>query len=133
ENKLSALVARFGSPGEVNGMVFNALGAKIRGRSKLPSNKRIIVFSPHPDDDVISMGGILHKLVQNENEIIVAYQTSGNIAVFDHDARRYVDFIMRLAGERGMAQNEVSAFCEKVTEFLDNKKPAQVDIPEVQD
>ncbi len=133
ENKLSALVARFGSPGEVNGMVFNALGAKIRGRSKLPSNKRIIVFSPHPDDDVISMGGILHKLVQNENEIIVAYQTSGNIAVFDHDVRRYVDFIMRLAGERGMAQNEVSAFCEKVTEFLDNKKPAQVDIPEVQD
>src|SRR5690606_33154602 len=93
ENKLSALVARYGSPGAVNGEVFNALGAKIRGKSKLPSDKRIICFSPHPDDDVISMGGILRKLVENGNEIIVAYMTSGNIAVFDHDVRRYVDFM----------------------------------------
>src|ERR1051326_6748008 len=89
EHKMSALVARFGTPGEVNGKVFNILGAKIRGKSKLPTHQRIICFSPHPDDDVISMGGILHKLVENENEITVAYQTSGNIAVFDHDVRRY--------------------------------------------
>ncbi len=69
EHHLSSLVARFGSAGEVNGHVFNALGAKIKGRSKLPQGKRIICFSPHPDDDVISMGGILRKLVLNENEI----------------------------------------------------------------
>ena len=54
-----------------------------------------MVFSPHPDDDVISAGGILHKLHQNENDIMVAYQTSGNIAVFDHEVRRYLDFLRR--------------------------------------
>ena len=99
EHKMSSLVARYGTPGAVNGEVFNTLGAKIRGKSKLPRGKRIICFSPHPDDDVISMGGILRKLVENENEITVAYMTSGNIAVFDHDVRRYVDFLERLAGE----------------------------------
>ncbi|HZB28170.1 MAG TPA: glucosamine-6-phosphate deaminase, partial [Gemmatimonadales bacterium] len=57
EHHLSSLVARYGSPGALNGEVFNALGAKIRGRSKLPRQTRIICFSPHPDDDVISMGG----------------------------------------------------------------------------
>src|SRR5438552_7402468 len=93
DHKLSSLVAKYGSPGEVNGKVFNMLGAKIRGKSKLPTHQRIICFSPHPDDDVISMGGILHKLVENENEVIVAYMTSGNIAVFDHDVRRYTDFL----------------------------------------
>ena len=99
EHKMSSLVARYGTPGAVNGEVFNTLGAKIRGKSKLPRAKRIICFSPHPDDDVISMGGILRKLVENENEITVAYMTSGNIAVFDHDVRRYVDFLERVAAE----------------------------------
>ncbi|HEX2205986.1 MAG TPA: glucosamine-6-phosphate deaminase, partial [Longimicrobium sp.] len=79
EHHLSALLARHGSAGPLNGEVFNALIAKIRGRSKLPSGRRIILFSPHPDDDVISMGGILLKLHQNGNDIRVAYQTSGNI------------------------------------------------------
>ncbi len=96
--RMSSLVAKFGSPGEVNGKVFNLLGAKIRGKSKLPIGRRIVCFSPHPDDDVISMGGILRKLVENDNEIVVAYMTSGNIAVFDHDARRYADFLVRLGG-----------------------------------
>ena len=81
--RMSSLVAKFGSPGEVNGMVFNVLGAKIRGKSKLPMGRKIICFSPHPDDDVISMGGILRKLVENDNDMLVAYMTSGNIAVFD--------------------------------------------------
>ena len=66
EHKMSSLVARYGTPGAVNGEVFNTLGAKIRGKSKLPRGKRIICFSPHPDDDVISMGGILRKLVEND-------------------------------------------------------------------
>ena len=79
--------------------MFNALGAKIRGRSKLPRNEKIICFSPHPDDDVISMGGILYKLAQNGNDITVAYMTSGNLAVFDHDVRRHIDFLRRLARE----------------------------------
>src|SRR5688500_17997641 len=81
DNHLSPLLARYGTAGEVNGFVFNRIGARIRGRSKLPSGRRIICFSPHPDDDVISMGGILRKLALNENEITVAYMTSGNVAV----------------------------------------------------
>ena len=64
------------------------------------ADQRVICFSPHPDDDVISMGGILRKLVENENEITVAYMTSGNMAVFDHDVRRHLDFLRRLAAER---------------------------------
>jgi glucosamine-6-phosphate deaminase len=133
DHRLSSLVARYGSPGEVNGMVFNALGAKIRGRSKLPRARRVLVFSPHPDDDVISMGGILYKLVQNGNDVTVAYMTSGNIAVFDHDARRYVDFLVRLHAERGIGGDEVPALAAGVTEFLAAKRPGDVDIPELQD
>ena len=133
EHKLSSLVARYGSPGAANGWVFNALGAKIRGKSKLPTGKRVICFSPHPDDDVISMGGILHKLVENGNEIVVAYMTSGNIAVFDHEVRRYVDYMLRLARERGIGATETPPLARRVIESLDHKRPGDVDIPEVQD
>src|SRR5689334_24936046 len=96
---MSSLVARYGTPGAVNGEVFNTLGAKIRGKSKLPRGKRIICFSPHPDDDGISMGGILRQLVENENAITVAHTTSCNISVFDHDVRRYVHFLEPIAAE----------------------------------
>ena len=133
DHKMSSLVARHGSPGAVNGLVFNILGAKIRGKSKLPSGKRVICFSPHPDDDVISMGGILRKLVENGNEITVAYMTSGNIAVFDHDVRRYVDFLERLAGEHDIGRDDVQALATRVNDFLAAKKAGDVDIPEVQD
>src|SRR4051812_12004205 len=131
--RMSSLVAKYGTPGAVNGTVFNILGAKIRGRSKLPSNCRVICFSPHPDDDVISMGGILRKLVQNENDIIVAYMTSGNIAVFDHDVRRYIDFMERMAAEHRVEASEVERLASKVHASLGNKQPGEVDIPEVQD
>ena len=130
---MSSLVAKFGSPGEVNGMVFNVLGAKIRGKSKLPMGRKVICFSPHPDDDVISMGGILRKLVENDNEIIVAYMTSGNIAVFDHDVRRYVDFLERIASEGRIERAKVDALAARVHEQLERKTPGEVDIPEVQD
>jgi glucosamine-6-phosphate deaminase len=109
------------------------LGAKIRGKSKLPRGARIVVFSPHPDDDVISMGGILRKLIENKNEITVAYMTSGNIAVFDHDVRRYVDFMLRLQHDRKIGKLEVPEFAKRVYEFLETKRPGDVDIPEVQD
>jgi glucosamine-6-phosphate deaminase len=133
DHKLSSLVAKYGSSGEVNGKVFNMLGAKIRGKSKLPTHQRIICFSPHPDDDVISMGGILHKLVENENEVVVGYMTSGNIAVFDHDVRRYVDFLERLGDENTLERRRVDTLAKRVHEFLEQKRPGEVDIPEVQD
>ncbi|HEX8450448.1 MAG TPA: glucosamine-6-phosphate deaminase [Longimicrobium sp.] len=131
ENHLSALLARYGSAGPLNGEVFNALISKIRGRSKLPQGKRIIVFSPHPDDDVISMGGILNKLHQNENDIVVAYQTSGNIAVFDHEVRRYLDFLQRFGSDFANG-GELLDLTQRMESFLDSKHPGQVDIPEVQ-
>jgi glucosamine-6-phosphate deaminase len=133
ERGMSSLVARFGSPGAVNGEVFNALGAKIRGKSKLPKGRRTICFSPHPDDDVISMGGILRKFVENGNEMLVAYMTSGNIAVFDHEVRKYVDFLRRLEHDRGIGGSDVEKLADQVYGFLDSKHPGDVDIPEVQD
>jgi glucosamine-6-phosphate deaminase len=133
EQGMSSLVARFGSPGAVNGEVFNALGAKIRGKSKLPKGRRTICFSPHPDDDVISMGGILRKFVENENEMLIAYMTSGNIAVFDHEVRKYVDFLRRLENDRGIGGSDVETLADRVHAFLQSKHPGDVDIPEVQD
>src|SRR5689334_1795019 len=130
---MSSLVARYGTPGAVNGETFNALGAKIRGKSKLPRGLRTICFSPHPDDDVISMGGILRKFVENENHVTVAYMTSGNIAVFDHDVRRYVDFLQRLAHNGQGDAKAADAWANKVRTFLDSKKPGDVDIAEVLD
>ena len=79
------------------------------------------------------MGGILRKVVENDNDVIVAYMTSGNIAVFDHDVRRYVDFLERMAAEGLTDRAKVDALARTVHECLDTKTPGEVDIPEVQD
>ena len=65
----------------------------------------------------------------NENEITIAYMTSGNIAVFDHDVRRYVDFLERLAAEGKVEPNSVVPLAKKVYDFLNEKKAGDVDIP----
>ena len=132
EHHLSSLLAKYGKAGPLNGAVFNALIAKIRGRSKLPAGKRVVVFSPHPDDDVISMGGMLNKLFQNKNEIIVAYQTSGNIAVFDHEVRRYADFLRRFGHDFDLNDSASGALIQEVEEFLDSKKVGEIDAFPVQ-
>jgi glucosamine-6-phosphate deaminase len=132
DNHLSSLLARSESAGAINGEVFNRLISKIRGRSKLPSGKRVLVFSPHPDDDVISMGGILRKLVENRNQVTVAYQTSGNIAVFDHDVRRYLDFLERAHPVLGLDTEPVLAKGAELRQTLRAKAPGEVDSPEVQ-
>jgi len=82
---------------------------------------------------VISMGGILRKLLFNDNEIVVAYMTSGNIAVFDHDVRRYLDWLERLSRERGLAAPEVEVLRQRVSGFFARKRPGDVDLPEIQD
>jgi glucosamine-6-phosphate deaminase len=79
------------------------------------------------------MGGILHKLVENENEVTVAYMTSGNIAVFDHDVRRYTDFLERLGAEGRLEGKTVQQLAGCVIDFLGRKRPGEVDIREVQD
>ncbi len=131
EHHLGSLLARWGSAPVLNGEIFNRLISKISGRSKLPRQKRVIVFSPHPDDDVISAGGLLGKLHQNENDIVVAYQTSGNIAVFDHEVRRHIDFFRRFTSAFGKAA-ELEVVLEEASTFLANKQPGEVDSPAVQ-
>jgi len=133
EHHLSPLLARSGAPGPINGEVFNRLRDKIRGRARLPTRNRILVFSPHPDDDVISMGGILRKLWENENAITVAYMTSGNIAVFDHDVRRHLEFTERAATTLGVDPAAVRRVRAAVEESLERKAPGAVDLPAVQD
>jgi len=130
---LSPLLSRAGSPGPLNGEVFNRLRDKIRGRRKLPSRRRVLVFSPHPDDDVISMGGILRKLRENENVIVVAYMTSGNIAVFDHDVRRHLDFAERAAAALEVDPAAVRRVRWAVLSHYEQKAPGDVDLPVVQD
>jgi glucosamine-6-phosphate deaminase len=132
EHHLSPLLSRYGKAGPLNGTVFNALISKIRGRSKLPTGRRVVVFSPHPDDDVISMGGMLNKLHQNRNDIVVAYQTSGNIAVFDHEVRRYADFLRRFGNDFDINDSRAGALIEEVEEFLDSKKVGEIDAFPVQ-
>ncbi|HVH68174.1 MAG TPA: glucosamine-6-phosphate deaminase [Gemmatimonadales bacterium] len=133
EHHLSPLLASQGAAGPINGVVFNRLRDKIRGRHKLPSRQSVLVFSPHPDDDVISMGGILRKLWQNENNIVVAYMTSGNIAVFDHDVRRHLDFVERAADSLGLDRPTVRRVHAEVETSFERKAPGDVDLPVVQD
>ncbi len=100
------LIAERGSSNKINIEVFNGLQKTITGwpggkpnaddssrpERALPYPKRVVVFSPHPDDDVISMGGTLSRLVEQGHEVHVVYQTSGAIAVHDDDVIRYIDF-----------------------------------------
>jgi glucosamine-6-phosphate deaminase len=95
--------------------------------------KTVLVFSPHPDDDVISMGGTIIRLVEQGHKVHIAYMTSGNIAVFDHDARRFVDFVDEYIAAFGnpAEQSQTGSIKDRVYGFLDGKKPGQPDSPEV--
>ncbi len=95
--------------------------------------KTVLVFSPHPDDDVISMGGTIIRLVEQGHKVHIAYMTSGNIAVFDHDARRFVDFVDEFVGGFGSPADHAAlgAMKSRVFDFLDAKKPGEPDSPEV--
>ncbi|MBA4187228.1 MAG: glucosamine-6-phosphate deaminase [Planctomycetaceae bacterium] len=96
-------------------------------------SKTILVFSPHPDDDVISMGGTIIRLVEQGHKVHVAYMTSGNIAVFDHDARRFVDFVDEFLTEfsTSVERPTTGSIKERVYKFLDEKKAGQADSEEV--
>lgn len=83
-----------------------------------PAKKRVIIFSPHPDDDVISMGGTFDRLVQQGHEVHVAYQTSGNIAVSDKDALRYAEIANTIAPSK-KAQAIIDAIKAKKESSID--------------
>ena len=145
DNGLSDLLANHGPAYKINIDVFNKLQHTITGwpggkpnaddshrpeRAK-PHQKRILVFSPHPDDDVLAMGGTLMRLVEQGHEVNVAYQTSGNIAVPDDDVIRFVDFADSLNSENEKEVIAETKLSKKIRTFFKNKKPGDVDIPEV--
>jgi glucosamine-6-phosphate deaminase len=97
-----------------------------------PAKKRIIIFSPHPDDDVISMGGTFIRLVDQQHDVHVAYQTSGNTAVWDDDALRFVEFSLDFSEKMGLAKQELSDLYLNMRAFMQQKQPNQIDTPELQ-
>ena len=95
--------------------------------------KRVVVFSPHPDDDVISMGGTLIHLCEQGHEVHVAYQTSGNIAVFDDEAIRHADFVSDFChGFDLFSEEDAERIEEAVRSFVAKKKPGEIDSAELQ-
>lgn len=96
-----------------------------------PARKRSIVFSPHPDDDVISMGGTFIRLVDQGHDVHVAYQTSGNTAVWDDDVLRYVEFAIDFKESVGEDAGELKKLYGEMRHFIENKLPNQIDTQEI--
>ncbi|MBP5210326.1 MAG: glucosamine-6-phosphate deaminase [Bacteroidales bacterium] len=131
-NSLDELIADYGPYDKLNIEAFNELQHTITGwpggkpnaddttrpvKSK-PFPKKVIIFSPHPDDDVISMGGTLIRLVEQGHDVHVAYQTSGNIAVHDSVVMQHIDAAKQLGyGDR----------LKEVKKLIDSKKPGQAE------
>lgn len=147
EHGLGELLALYGSAYNVNIKVFNDLQHTITGwpggkpnaddsnrpERALPYPKRVIVFSPHPDDDVISMGGTVHRLASQGHDVHIAYQTSGNIAVDDEEVRRFMMFVKGYNKISGLNDNRVEGKYAEVIDFLNNKKGAEGDNRDVLD
>ena len=142
ENGLSELLALYGSAYNVNIKIFNDLQHTITGwpggkpnaddtyrpeRAK-PYPKRVIIFSPHPDDDVISMGGTLRRLVEQKHEVHVAYETSGNIAVGDEEVVRFMHFINGFNQLfNNSADQVINEKYAEIRNFLKEKKDGDMD------
>ncbi|MEO1449065.1 MAG: glucosamine-6-phosphate deaminase [Bacteroidota bacterium] len=146
EHGMGSLLAEKGNAYEINIRVFNELQHTITGwpggkpdaddsqrpERAEPFPKRVLIFSPHPDDDVISMGGTFIRLVDQGHEVHVAYQTSGNIAVFDDAAVRFIDFALDFNRDFGGDARRTARLYEEAREFLDNKIPGEPDSPDIQ-
>ncbi|MGH7237834.1 MAG: PIG-L family deacetylase, partial [Candidatus Saccharimonadales bacterium] len=98
-----------------------------------PAQKRSIIFSPHPDDDVISMGGTFIRLVDQGHDVHVAYQTSGNTAVWDDDMLRFVEFAIDFNESIGEDNTRLKSVYEEMRAFIPTKKPNQIDTNEIRD
>lgn len=144
-NGLKSLVGAFESAYELNIKLFNHLQHTITGwpggkpnaddtnrpeRAK-PYPKRALVFSPHPDDDVISMGGTIHRMVEHGHIVYVAYETSGDIAVADEEVRRFMHFVNGFNKIFGADSAVIKNKYQEVKDFLKGKKDNDVDIRDV--
>ena len=145
-NGMAQLATAKGPVYNINIHIFNKLQHTITGwpggkpnaddsqrpeRAK-PAQKRVVVFSPHPDDDVISMGGTFIRLVDQGHEVHVAYQTSGNTAVWDDDALRFVEFAIDFGKSQSLNTGELESLYGQMRTFLEKKQPNQPDPKEIQ-
>tara|TARA_R110002051_G_scaffold324970_1_gene424857 strand:+ start:26059 stop:27987 length:1929 start_codon:yes stop_codon:yes gene_type:complete len=145
ENGMSDLLADSGPAYDINISIFNKLQNTITGwpggkpnsddskrpeRSE-PATKRVLIFSPHPDDDIISMGGTFKRLKEQGHEVHVGYQTSGNIAVADDEALRFANFVIDYNTKFGIKNEEAEKIYKKAVKFLENKKSSEIDNIEV--
>ncbi len=145
DNGMSDVLTAYDSAYNVNIQVFNQLQHTITGwpggkpnaddtnrpERAEPSKKRVVLFSPHPDDDVISMGGTFIRLADHGHEVHVAYQTSGNIAVHDEDVIRFADFVNEYHDAFGMKQDITQIMFNAIKNKLKNKQPWENDSEEV--
>jgi glucosamine-6-phosphate deaminase len=145
ENGLSDLLVLYGQAYDINIEVFNWLQHTITGwpggkpgaddthrpERATPAQKRVLLFSPHPDDDIISMGGTFQRLVDQGHEVHVAYQTSGNIAVADDEAFRFIRFVTDFNRQFNISNQEAEAIYKKAGEFLQYKTKGEKDIDEL--
>jgi glucosamine-6-phosphate deaminase len=131
EHNLHQLLREHGPAQSVAHRVFRWMQETIEYHPGGRDPKRIVCFSPHPDDDVISMGGTLIRLVEDGHEVHVAYMTSGNIAVFDHDAWRVVDLIAEFNRRFGIGEDGARQVSTGIVRALTGKKPGEPDIPDV--
>src|SRR5206468_24796 len=127
EHELYELLREHGPAQRLGRQVFDTLMKTICTHPGGTTPGTILVFSPHPDDDVISMGGTLIRLVDQNHQVHVAYMTSGNIAVFDHDAWRFTDFVVEFNRLFAIDQEHTEAVKERVQSFLRTKRPGQPD------
>ncbi len=144
-NGMAQLATEKGPAYNINIHVFNKLQHTITGwpggkpnaddsqrpERAEPDHKRSLIFSPHPDDDVISMGGTFMRLVDQGHEVHVAYQTSGNTAVWDTDVLRYMEFAIDFNKSIGEDTKKLESIYEKMRNFLDKKQPNEIDLPEI--
>ncbi|MBS1602925.1 MAG: glucosamine-6-phosphate deaminase [Bacteroidetes bacterium] len=145
DSGLSDLLVEKGDVYEINLQVFYMLRDSITGwpggkpgphipthpeRSE-PYPKRCLIFSPHPDDDIISMGGTFMRLHDQGHDVHVAYQTSGNIAVTDEFVTRYLDFAVGFEVLSGIDSKKSSQILQQATSYLKNKKASDIDTPEI--
>ncbi len=131
EHGLHQLLREQGPAEGISHRVFRWMMDTINYHPAGRERKRVLCFSPHPDDDVISMGGTLIRLVEDGHDVHIAYMTSGNIAVFDHDAQRVADLVTEF-NRLFQIDNERSVEVERrVMEALANKAPGQPDSEDV--
>ncbi|MDE3236862.1 MAG: glucosamine-6-phosphate deaminase [Bacteroidota bacterium] len=117
----------------ITGWPGGKLGVKLEHHPErsTPHPKRCLIFSPHPDDDIISMGGTFMRLQEQGHDVHVAYQTSGNIAVTDEFVTRFLDFAVGFESMFGIDSSKSKEILSAARTFLGGKKKNEIDTAEI--